>query len=471
LVAGCASGEGPSSGAGAVSDVVSEDGAPTVVLITVDSWRADRLGIYGGKAPTSPWLDELGRSALVFDEAIAPAPWTWPSLVSVLTGLSPRSHGAVSTQQGLCAEAVTLPEVFSEQGWRTAFVGINPYLVADNGLRQGFDRWWAEGMGSDQRVVEEGGRLLREAGAVPLFLHLHFVGPQSPYEPSEASMAAIAGGGDSWPRVRTWSQHGELPAWVDTHCVARSDGRPSWALRGMQRAYDAELMDLDRRLGRVEDLLRSTNRWDKAWVVVAGDHGEEFCDHGMVGHGDSTHAENTRVPLVIRPPLATGTRPRRIAEAVSLVDLSPTLATAVLGSPHPSWDGRDLGPLMRGEPGGGSRPVVSETTLLDGAQSLVGPEGRLVLDCCPTGSAAGAGVAAPSLRLYELSDPAQSTDLLAPGEDVVPSREVMSRAARLFEQLDAELERQSARKVCEGEVIGLSEEQRQQLRSQGFVTD
>ena len=134
---------------------------PNIILITVDTWRADRLHLYGAQRSTSPWLDAFAADSLVFDRAIAPSSWTWPTMASVATGLYPGRHGIQTPEGSLCAEATTLAEALHSAGWRTGFVGSNQYFEPkDSGYRQGFEFFWAAGSEAAARVLEYTGYFL-----------------------------------------------------------------------------------------------------------------------------------------------------------------------------------------------------------------------------------------------------------------------------------------------------------------------
>lgn len=196
----------------------------TVVLVTVDTWRADRLGLYGAERPTSPVLEQLAADAVVFDLAIAPAPWTWPTIAAISAAGSPRRLSTEDEESGLCDQAQTLAEVFSEAGWRTGFAGINEFFVHPRrGLRQGFDDFWVSGTSGDQRVIRQARRMLGEAEGRPLFLHLHFFGPHAPFLPSDEAIAALrdspmAPAADPAPQHRA-RPGGERPARLHERAV------------------------------------------------------------------------------------------------------------------------------------------------------------------------------------------------------------------------------------------------------------
>ncbi len=290
--------------------------AKQVVLISIDTLRADRLGTYGYKTlPTSPNIDQLAQQSVVFDRAFSAAPWTIPSLAAVHTGRYPVEVGAYTNADTLTTDATTLAELFHAHGVATAMFNTHAVLVSERGgFRQGFDT-----------VVPE--------HLVPLVAGEH-----------KASFAGTEPGLMSWLEA-----HAREPFFVWIHDMSphlpQTAGNP-WLTTPGWRRYDAEVRNSDDLIGRIMRKLAALRIGDDLLVVVIADHGEAFGDeHGLTGHQDVMYDEVLRVPLLIGAPVFP---PRRVAAPVELVDLFPTIA-ALAGLPvPPEVRGESLVPILTG---------------------------------------------------------------------------------------------------------------------------
>jgi arylsulfatase A-like enzyme len=329
-------------------------GAPNLLVIVVDTLRADRLGAYGNTRRLTPFLDSLAARGTVFRHAYAQSSWTNPSVASLLTSRFQSQHGIIAFGSVLAAAETTLPEVLKEHGYATAAFTANGLLAERNGFAQGYDAYGAylirkvrDPDGKTRWQNESGERVTREALAwvegraatrpvKPAFLYLHYVEPHTPYDPSAAALARVF--------------HGRARPDPDTvqKTYFRGVVEPLGAdeLRSVEDTYDAAVITLDDRLRELFAGLERTGFLDHAVVVVTADHGEEFKDHGFMGHGGTLYEEVIRVPLLV-----VGRRQRAAAvdDVVSLVDVAPTLLT-IAGIPiPPSFAGRSLASLLAGD--------------------------------------------------------------------------------------------------------------------------
>jgi len=269
--------------------------ARQVVLITIDTLRASRLGLYGYRTqPTSPNLDAWARSAVVFDRATAPTPWTVPSLGALHTGRYPAEVGTYTNGDGIHPDFTTLAELFRAQGFATASFNTHALLIgARGGFRQGFDTVYP----SQITPIVEGEHKMPFAATEP-------------------------------PLMEWLAAHAQQPFFVWVHNMdphlPRTTGNPYLAATGWHR-YDAEVRWMDEAVGRILAKLRDLGLGEDLLVVFTADHGEAFGDeHGLVGHQDVMYDEVLRVPLLMAFP-GMG-EPRRIAEPVDLIDLYATIA-------------------------------------------------------------------------------------------------------------------------------------------------
>ena len=296
--------------------------ARNLLIVTLDTTRADRLSAYGGEQAPVPNLERLCREGVRFDSAFTVSPVTLPSHASLLTGLYPIAHGVRNnTTYRLGEQAVTLAELLREQGIRTGAVVGSLVLHSRYGLDQGFemyddhirmdriDSMFAERRGSE--VVDRGLEWLQEVADDRWFLWLHLFDPHWEYDPPEPFRSRHAGSG-----------------------------------------YDGEIAYADQQVGRVLDHLRGTGALDDTLVVVTSDHGESLGEHGEATHGLFLYDATTRVPLILRYPagLPGG---KVVMPVVRIVDVLPT-ALALMHVPgEGGFHGRDLAPLAHGrsEPG------------------------------------------------------------------------------------------------------------------------
>ncbi len=328
------------------------DPRPDIVLVVIDTLRADHLSAYGYRRPTSPRLDRLAAEGTLFLQSFSAATWTLPSTASLLTGLPPDRHGARTGDDTLPEAAVTLAEELRELGYRTAAITDGGFVDPQWGFGQGFDRYeTTERRDRGRQRVRQGAaaalRFLEENRHAPFFLLLHTYEPHQPYFNRE-------GFGD--PFLREIGEETGGAAAVEVDPDLRLDER------GLARAvalYDGEIRRVDHYFGQVLDRLAA--RAGRTAVVVTSDHGEEFQEHGSLDHfAGKLFEENVRVPLILwAPRLAASPAGRRVAAPVSGLDVVPTLL-ALAGAPERAraLPGRDLLAVAAGEPGSEPRALL-----------------------------------------------------------------------------------------------------------------
>ena len=311
---------------------------PDVVLITVDTLRADHVSAYGAPPANTPHIDRLAREGTVFERAAAPMPLTRPTHASILTGRYPREHGVVNNALSLPGENETLAEILQAQGYRTgAFVSVS-LLSGDAGFPQGFEIFQHPSNPSSRRAedaVPEALRWLDELGSrEPFFLWLHLFDPHLPYAPPPAHRR----GNDS-------ALEAELPevSWMRLKQVARKhDGDISArVLSRAQSLYRGEVSYTDEWIGHLLDGLESLRPLDRTLIVFTADHGECFGNGVYFEHADCLQEGALRVPLIVRyPPVFPAGA--RVASQASSIDVAPTVLRS-LGFPIPTRNsGRPL---------------------------------------------------------------------------------------------------------------------------------
>src|SRR5262245_61014098 len=316
---------------------------PNVVVVLVDTLRPDFLGCYGHPAGLTPFVDELAASGTRFGHAYAASTWTNPSVASLFTSRWQSQTGVMNLFSVLPARERTLAEALHERGFATAAFLATRSIPGAAGFGQGFEVWeevldqmQEKGTGAqlNQRTLAWLDARPRDDRR-PLLLYLHYMEPHFPYDPRPDRLDAVLAPRhyteaerDAWDaRVNTWLEHslvgGALPDDVGV----------------MHDEYLAEVASLDQALRELFDGLRTRGVLEHAVVVMTADHGEEFFEHGLFGHGLDLFDETLRVPLLL---LVPGRRPEVLDEPVSLIDVAPTVLELVGARAEPAFEGQSL---------------------------------------------------------------------------------------------------------------------------------
>ncbi len=316
---------------------------PNILLISVDTLRADRLGCYGGNAAASPALDRCAAQGSLFRAAYTPRGETAPALASLLTGLNPSHHGVLRNDCRMREEIATLPRLLANAGYETAaFVSNRVVQIAK--LDRDFARSrcaHAEGTPQwqwDEETAAAAIAYLAEPRDRPFFAWVHLMDPHSPYQAAPEDRGKFARG-----TLGIDGSREQLEA--VTHGREPFDAEDLTEVRAL---YDEEVAGSDRRVGKILDALVAHGLARDTIVVICADHGEELGDRQRYFfHSLSVHRPAHRVPLIWRAP-GERARPGVIDTPVSLIDVAPTLAARLaLALPQPC-DGVDLQPLLEG---------------------------------------------------------------------------------------------------------------------------
>ncbi len=308
---------------------------PNILVYLVDTLRSDRVGCYGWPDGLTPHLDRLAGEGVVFERTIAQTSWTKPSVASIFTGMVPGRHGANGKTSKLPDDAVTMAELLQGGGYATAGFACNAYITRSAGFGQGFDDFSYRQVRSGEITEDVIDWLRTHPGNRPFFLYVHTVDPHAPYNPQDAYRRKFAAGITD-PEVGTLRHNRALRS----HVVDATDQ----VVRDMLRLYGAEVAENDESFGRLLEVLRDLGRLDDTLIVFVSDHGEEFKEHGIFGHGWDLHREVLQVPLVIRPP--GGMSPTRVEWPAQHVDLLPTILEAAGVEVPAAIDGDSLWPAM-----------------------------------------------------------------------------------------------------------------------------
>jgi arylsulfatase A-like enzyme len=445
----------------------ARDAAPrgplNLVLILVDTLRADRLSGYGNPRPTSPALDRLARRGVLFERAGTATTWTLPAVSTLFTSHYPLHHGVTTVDSRLPEAERTLAEVLADGGWSTRAVVSHFYLSDTFNTMQGFEEVVNAGVGKADAATSEAvtdstlaviDRAVTDPDGRPFFVLAHYFDPHSNYLRH-----------DAWPwekdlRPERLPENGTFP---DLQALGGglSPAEIAWALA----LYDGEVAATDHGIGRLLEGLTERGLDGRTVVMMTGDHGEEFNPSGRAGHIYWVHESILNVPLIVAHPEGRE-RGRVSRERVGLVDLLPTIVDFLgVEADTEGWEGRSLAHLV----------VDPETTPDDWAQRT------MVAEVTPTKD----GDAGPNLRaalrnrwklerrvrsgrelLYDLeADPGERTSVADDHPEV-------------HAELAAVLDEWEASTAAKGEVLArledagtaaITEEERERLRALGYL--
>ena len=302
---------------------------PNILLITLAATRADHLGCYGYFRTTSPNIDAIADSGIVYTSAYSTSSWTLPAHASLFTGMFPTSHGARYDAQGplLLSRAVAVPEKFGElrarglgseettlagmlgeAGYDTGAVVAGPWLKRMFGLHRAFAYY--DDHGIDTIVGRRADSVtqaalswidVRKSSGNPFFLFLNYFDPHGPYDPP-----------------RPYARRFKRPP--------KSETTPEAERARANALYDGEIAYMDRHIGVLMDWLKQRDLFDRTYIIVTSDHGEQLGEKGRWGHGLTLSQQEIRVPMIVKPPLGEARGERR-NEPIQLIDVLPLIAS------------------------------------------------------------------------------------------------------------------------------------------------
>ena len=344
------------------------EGTPRgVVLISIDTLRADHLSAYGYELPTSPFMDEVAAGGVLFENAVSSAPWTLPAHASIMTGLDPSTHRAVDGSEGIAGDVTMAAEMFQDAGYATGGFVASWFVSRRYGFDRGFDHFddfqrTVQNNTKDKiiatPVIDAAGSWLREHGQDPFFLFVHLYDVHFNYDPP-AEHAALFDTGYAGLR-----EHYKKYSYYPDHPL------PPALLAQEVALYDAEIHFVDAELRRLNGVLAEMDLADDVLMIITSDHGEEFFERGSWGHAHTLYEEVIHVPLIVKGPGIAGAR--RWPGQVRGVDILPTLMEAFSLADPVRLAGISLWPLLKegmdhqmmdGAPApSGSRPAFMETS-------------------------------------------------------------------------------------------------------------
>jgi len=402
-----------------------------LLLITVDCLRWDRVGFGGYEREVTPNMDRLAEEGTVFTRAYSQAGWTLPSLATLLTGFYPRDHGAILLTTALKTDVGTLAERLSQDGYETRGYVTHVLCLPEYGLNRGFDGYdhsvldkgHPHDISTSKEVTDLALQGLNEARE-PFFIWVHYFDPHYLYLPHEP-----------------WEHFGEDPSDI----------------------YDQEVAYTDQHVGRLLNAVREKGLLERTVVFLAGDHGEEFGEHGGSYHL-TCHEEVLRIPMVVRIPSA---KKREHRERVEQIDVVPTLLGLLGFDPEPGLPGKDV--LKEDTRGFVERPLFVERVRPPGLlqKAVLRDQRKLILvetvppeNLSPSARDEATMVSHPKEGeyLYDLdADPGEKKNLISEADP------------KEIESLKEALQRFSETQSVQGLEIHLNEKRRDELRSLGYM--
>jgi len=453
---------------GAASPALAGEERPNVLLVVIDTLRADHLGAWGYERPTSPRIDALAASGVRFSEARSTSSWTAPSVASILTGLYPVHHGLQLPTSRLRPNTMQLQQTFANAGYVTAALSANAAFVS---VRQGFDRGFSDfrmvhggpsrdpddidvmpgGPGGGGNVKVANARIVTDSALQwlasagtdkPFLLYVHYFDPHGGYFPPPEYAARFGVDKDS-PMLTVAQQ----TVWKQIP--------PASQVETLEALYDGEIAFTDAEIGRLLDAMPKDR---PLLVVLTADHGEEFLEHGGLSHARTLFEEQLHVPLVFAGAGVAGGR--TIERPVSIADVWPTLAEMTGLQVPLGLDGISLAPTLRGGGEPPARTIFADMMKAKPQQDMI--HRHAVID----GSWKLLEGMDDGLDLYDLDEDPREKEDVADDE--------AGRAAALRSLLTQHNPRRAARRAeapRPAPTVKLSEQDRERMRALGYDPD
>jgi len=319
-----------------------------IILISIDTLRADHLGCYNYPHETSPSLDKFREDAILFRRCMAQAPSTLASHASILTSLIPSHHNAFFTRsQALPEEILTLAEILQEKGYYTVSFNDGGQIAPRFGLNQGFDLY--ESMDSKtktgqlnfKQIVDSSIHWLKENTAKRFFLFLHTYETHHPYTPE-----------DKYLKLFELDYKGKLPKHISVELIKQiNNGEVTLDEEDKKHiinAYDAEIRSMDDSFSKLIKFLKENNLYESTLIIFTSDHGEEFGEHGIwATHSHSLFNDQLHVPLIIKLPNSRFSA-RKVDYLVRSIDILPTVLDLLGKKEGGRFEGFSLYPYIKG---------------------------------------------------------------------------------------------------------------------------
>ncbi len=448
-----------------------------ILLISLDTLRADHLGCYGDPRTISPTIDNLARRGVLFKSAIAQSPWTLPSHMSILTGLYPAVHGVGSSNWELSKDSVTLAELLKSNGYHTAAFVDGGYLGRKYGYGQGFDLYDDQG-GHIAIINKKAMKFIKNHFQDKFFLFMHVYDIHGPYDPPKPYQRMYYTGNERDPHNHSLDFAKE----IDYHSYQKFGDITD--IDFIKAAYAGEVTYVDHQLAALFALLEKLGIFDNTLVIVLSDHGESLFEHHVyIGHGIFLYDNEMKIPLIFKLP---GSRYERttIDAQVESIDILPTILDVLDLSEGEAGQGRSLTRLMTKEGAGDQEACAFGESSNSGGTCFVrslkwkyiGPMKQDLTEVVrihlrPSKNVDLTGYIQKGEQLYNLeSDPLEMVNLI--DKEPAVARQLRERLGT-WEKENKEYARAHASggRAPSAEKAGpaLTEEEKEELRALGYV--
>ncbi len=452
---------GPAEAPKGTSSVTS---APSVLLISFDTCRADVFGVLTGEQPSlTPRLDEFAEDAVIFEKAFAQTPHTLPSHMSMFTSVYPDAHGVRPNQGPLSKSLVTLPQILQEAGYQTIGLVTTEWLKPDFGFGRGFDHY--ERLSHQptyaERVNEAALKRFRGTGEKPLFLFLHYYDLHSDFEHFPARNKfpyySLPEFRKALPVSADGSEFCDAEGRCNTHYLIgiNQDQRPvsRREIEAIHGLYRAAVPQLDGQIGEFFGELKRNGIYDRLLIIVTADHGEEFHEHNRFIHSQP-YDETIHIPLFVKFPKSWQAG-KRIPNVAETVDILPTLLDFLKLDSLDYSQGESLMPLIKGEPGRQKETVLSQDAVTYSRYGLRTDQMKFIMN-----------LKTSLVELYDLlKDPEERHDLASERPEVAVAFETRLRRSIRISQA---LQRTEAKGNAPTGPL-LSSEEKERLKSLGYL--
>jgi arylsulfatase A-like enzyme len=403
---------------------------PNIILISVDTLRADRLGCYGYPLENAtPTFNLFAENGVLFENAYASSPWTLPSHGSMFTGLYPSKHGAIDESIQLDKQLPLLTEKLKAAGYKTGGFVSHYYLSKDYGFDRGFDKFVMKLDAPASEITRMASRWIRDSRKKPFFAFLHYFDPHTPYNPPRKIKHQFYP--EDLPEIKGDTR--DVLSVIHTKDPVERDNM----LRGLSALYDAEIDTVDRAVATLYEMLQLHKLDQDTMIIVTSDHGEEFFEHGLMEHGFTLYQEQLHVPLIVHCP-ATFPKGARVKTPVSLVDLMPMLMDYAGLRPPDNIDGvsflslaRNAGTETPPPPQFEGRVLFAETTRQGPDRMAVIKEGHKYI-YSPPFSLSGRSF---DKELFNMTaDPQELVNLVAQKPEMVQAYETLMTETGMYVQ-------------------------------------
>jgi len=428
-----------------------------VVLILLDTVRADRLGCYGNSEGLTPNIDRFAEDSVRFEYAYSHAPWTLPSVASLYTSRHPMKHGAggdINSFTILPDSAQTLAEILRDAGAKTAAVVNVSFLTKTFGLHQGFGTMnVGREVGNEvcrtaDQTTDAALTWLSQNGKKRFFLVVHYFDPHLIYDPPKEYRMRFA---DAVDRDTEGTLFGSRQQMLAFRSGKLKLDEP--LVRRLEKLHNAEIAFVDAQIGRLLSTLAEMKISDETVIVITSDHGEEFWDHGGFEHGHTLYHELLHVPLILHIPSGVDTRSIELkGKTVSLpfrhIDVAPTLCQLVGLETPDDFDGMAIDITSPDtEP---TRPVLAQGNMWGPAGVSYQYDGHKVIQEASPGST----------LLFDITDDPMETRDISQASPELTEKMVSLMNRLLDEQRHANAETDKAL---------LTETEKERLRSLGYM--